>query len=225
MFSERLRTVAGWPVPAQSVVDAEGVRFVIQEFMPGSPPEQIDHQLVNRLLELHSQRLGLARPDDPDHWPTALIDTLTVGGEGYCLHSSLRDFDARTRSLVRRVEAFGNTIDASDLIGHDIVHWDLHSGNLLIADGSLSAVVDTDFTVVGDASFDLVTFALTSLTLPCESGVRTRLFSSALDDLDGLRSQAYLAHLFVRIIDWPIRRNQLDEVEFWLARAGELLTI
>ncbi|MGH8994890.1 MAG: phosphotransferase [Acidimicrobiales bacterium] len=225
VLSERLRTVAGWPVPAQSVVDAEGVRFVIQEFMPGNPPEQFDHQLVDRLLDLHSRRLGLARPEDPVHWPTALIETLTVGGEGYCLHSSLWDFDGRTRSLVARVEAFGNTIDVSDLIGQDIVHWDLHGGNLLVADGSLAAVVDTDFSVVGDASCDLVTLALFSLILPCESGVRTRLFAAVFDDLDDLRAQAYLAHLFIRIIDWPIRRNQPDEVEFWLARAGELLTI
>jgi len=224
-LSERLRTVADWPVPTQSVVDTEEVRFVIQEFMPGSPPEHVDHQLVDRLLDLHSRRLGLARPDDPVHWPTALIETLTVGGEGYCLHSSLRDFDGRTRSLVDRVETFGSMLRESDLIGRDIVHWDLHGGNLLIAAGSLAAVVDTDFSVVGDASFDLVTLALTSLILPCEPGVRTRLFAAAFDDLDDLKAQAYLAHLFIRIIDWPIRRRQFDEVEFWLARADELLKI
>ena len=225
VLSERLRTVAGWPVPTQSVVDAEKVRFVIQEFMPGTPPERLDHRLVERLLDLHSRRLGLARPDDPVHWPTALIETLTVGGEGYCLHSSLRDFDERTRSLVDRVEAFGRTIDGSELIGGDIVHWDLHPGNLLVDDGSLAAVIDTDFAVIGDASFDLVALALSSLTLPCEPGVRTRLFASAFEDLDELRAQTYLAHLFVRIIDWPIRRGQPDEVEFWLARADELLEI
>jgi Ser/Thr protein kinase RdoA (MazF antagonist) len=224
-LSERLRTVGGWPVPAQSVVDAEDVRFVIQEFMPGSPPEHFDHQLVDRLLELHSRRLGLARPTDPVHWPTALIQTLTVGGEGYCLHSSLRDFGGRTRSLVERVEAFGTTIDESALVGRDIVHWDLHGGNLLVADGALSAVVDTDFSVVGDASFDLVTLALSSLTLPCEAGVRSRLFGSAFDELDDLKAQSYLAHLFIRILDWPIRRGQFDEVDFWLARADELLKI
>jgi aminoglycoside phosphotransferase (APT) family kinase protein len=154
-----------------------------------------------------------------------LIETLTVGGEGYCLHSSLRNFDGRTRSLVERIEAFGNTIGESDLLGGDIVHWDLHGGNLLISNGSLAGVVDTDFCVVGDGSFDLVTLALTSLTIPCEPGVRTRLVAPAFDDLDELETQAYLAHLFIRIIDWPIRRRQFDEGEFWLARADEMLKI
>jgi hypothetical protein len=71
----------------------------------------------------------------------------------------------------------------------------------------------------------LVTLALSSLTLPCDAGVRSRLFSSAFDGLDDLRAQSYLARVLVRIIDWPIRRRQIDEVEFWLARADELLKI
>jgi aminoglycoside phosphotransferase (APT) family kinase protein len=224
-LSERLRTVAAWPVPAETVIDADGTLFVIQDFMPGNPPEQLDHQLVDELLDVHSRRLGLARPDDPVHWPAALIKTLTVGGEGYCLHSSLRAFDGHTRSLIDRVEEFGRSIDEADLVGVDVVHWDLHTGNLLVSGSSLSAVVDTDFCAVGDARFDLAALALSSLTLPCLPGVRTRLFAAAFDDLDELNAQAYLAHLFIRFIDWPIRRGNSDEVSFWLARADELLKI
>ena len=224
-LSERLRVSAGWPVPTQSVVDADPVRFIIQEFMPGTPPGRLDLQLVDQLLELHSHRLGLARPEDPAHWPAALIATLTRGGEEYCLHSSLRNYDRRTRSLIERVEKFGGAIEGGDLIGSDIVHWDLHPGNLLVGDGSITAVVDTDFCAVGDASFDLVMLAVTSLTLPCEPGVWQRLFAAAFDELDDLRAQVYLAHLFVRLIDWPIRRDRPNEVEFWLATADQLLNI
>ena len=90
--------------------------------------------------------------------------------------------------------------------------------------GALSAVVDTDFAIVGDAGLDLVMLALTSLNMECEPGVRSRLFAEAFNDLDELRAQAYLGHLFVRLIDWPIRRNSPKEVDFWLARADELLT-
>jgi aminoglycoside phosphotransferase (APT) family kinase protein len=106
-----------------------------------------------------------------------------------------------------------------------VVHWDLHPGNLLVDGGYLSAVVDTDFAIVGDAGFDLVMLALTSLTMKCETGVRSRLFAEAFNHLDELKAQAYLGHLFVRLIDWPIRRNSPAEVDFWLARADELLSI
>jgi hypothetical protein len=224
-FSERLRCEAGWPVPSESTIDGEEIRFVIQEFMAGTPPSTLDHRLVDQLLELHSRRLGLAKPHDPVRWPTNLITTIAVGGNGYCLHEPLLRYDHRTRSLIGRIEAFGCTLDADDFVGQDIVHWDFHSGNLLVEAGGLSAVVDTDFAMVGDAGFDLVMLALTSEALECETGVRSRLFAAAFDDLDEFKAQAYLAHLFVRLIDWPIRRGSPAEVDLWLARADELLTI
>lgn len=226
ILAERLRTEAAWPVPTQSVIDVQGVRFIVQEYMPGLTPRRFGHQLVDELLDLHERRRGLARPGDPNRWPADLIETLTVGGQGYCLHSSLREHSSRTRALVERIEAFGKSVGPGDLSGaDDIVHWDLHAGNLLVDCDSLSAVVDTDFATVGDAHFDLVTLAVSSLGLPCDHGVRERLFASAIDDLDEVRAQAYLAHLFLRIIDWPIRRSRHEEVELWLDRADELLTI
>ena len=225
VLSERLRCEAGWPVPTESVIDAEGISFVIQEFMVGTPPAAIDHGLIDRLLDLHSRRLGIADPHDPVRWPENLITTLAVGGNGYCRHESFNVYDERTRSLIRRIESFGCSLKVEDFIGDEVVHWDLHPGNLLVDGGDLSAVVDTDFVIVGDAGFDLAMLAVTSLNVKCGSGVRSRLFTEAFNHLDELRSQAYLGHLFVRLIDWPIRRNSPTEVDFWLARADELLTI
>ena len=150
--------------------------------------------------------------------PQRLIRTLVVGGRDYCLHESLRGHDARTASLVEEVEAFGARVDPDDLRGHDIVHWDWHLGNLLAQGGRLSAVVDTDFCVVGDAAFDLVTLALSSGTLPCPSDVRRDLFRLALDPLPPVRRTAYLGHLFIRVLDWPIRRGRVGEVEHWLSQ-------
>jgi hypothetical protein len=190
VLSERLRCDAEWPVPAESVIDVGEIRFVIQEFMPGTPPTTIGHGLVDRLMDLHLRRLGLAQPADPSRWPMSLITTLAEGGNGYCLHQPFRDYDLRTRSLIKRIEAFGCTLAVADFAGHDVVHWDLHPGNLLVEASGLSAIVDTDFAIVGDAKFDLVMLALTSLTLECETGVKSRLFAEAFDHLDELRAQA-----------------------------------
>lgn len=225
VLSDRLRIEAGWPVPGQAVVLADEWLFVLQEFMPGTPVERICHGLVDEILELHARRLGLARPDNPSHWPAALIRTLTEGGDGYCVHESLRLHNLRTCDLIARIEEFGRSIRPGDLVGHDIVHWDLHLGNVLVDDGKLAAIIDTDFAVVGDARFDLVALALGSLTVPCDDGVRSRLFDSAFEGLSDAQRAAYLGHLFVRIIDWPIRRGRPEEVDFWLAHAERLLAI
>ena len=183
VLSERLRTESRWPVPRQHGIFGNGCLFVLQEFMSGAPIEVLRLHVVDELLELHRQRLGLARQHDPSHWPRALIETLTTGGEGYCCHDSLRSHNDRTARFVMNVEEFGRQLQPHALAGNDIVHWDLHFGNMLEQAGSLSAGVDTDFAVVGDAAFDLVALALSSLTLPCDPGVRTRLFGAAFDGL------------------------------------------
>lgn len=104
------------------------------------------------------------------------MEILTLGGRDYCLHEPLRAFDVRTRRIVERIEAVGRALDPRDLGSADLVHGDVHPGNLLQVDGELSAVIDMDYTCVGDAGFDLATLALSSLTVSVDRDVRTRLF-------------------------------------------------
>jgi hypothetical protein len=217
-LAEHLRTAAGWPVPRQRVVESRGCLIVLQEFMTGQPVRAMTSQLTDQVLDLHTRRLGLGAGRSGNPWSERLIGTLVQGGSGYCRHESLRGYDARTASLVREIEEIGRRLGPDDCGGTDIVHWDLHPGNLLTsADGALSAVVDNDFCVVGDAAFDLVMLALSSGAVHCAPGVRRHLFDVALVPLAPVRRRAYLAHLFLRLLDWPIRRGNSDEVELWLS--------
>jgi hypothetical protein len=52
----------------------------------------------------------------------------------------------------------------------------------------------------------------------CAPSVRGHLFAVALDPLPPVRRRAYLGHLFVRLLDWPIRRGSTEEVEYWIAQ-------
>jgi thiamine kinase-like enzyme len=208
-------------VPRQEVTEHDDVLFVTQEFMAGDPVGELGPPLVDDLLALHDAQLGLARAGDPDHWADDLIETLVVGGNGYCLHDSLHRYDDRTKRLIERVEELGRSLNTSDLPATDVVHYDLHAGNLLQNDGRLAAIVDLDFTQIGDAGFDLTTLAVSSLESARDPDVRDRLFASVAE-LPPLRRSAYIAHLLVRILDWPIRKGRRSDVEFWLAQAERL---
>jgi hypothetical protein len=219
-LTERLRIEAGWPVPRQRTVETPGCLLVLQSFMPGDPIQNLTSGLVDELLLLHGRRLGLGEEPAGERWAKRLIRTLVEGGRNYCLHESLRGYDARTAGLVAEIEAFGARVGPDDLGGHDIVHWDWHLGNLLTHSGILSAIIDTDFCVGGDAAFDLVTLALSSTTVTCAADVRRNLFDRALGPLPPVRRTAYLGHLFIRVLDWPIRRGNDNEVEHWLAQVA-----
>src|SRR5207253_7243057 len=68
--------------------------------------------------------------------------------------------------------SIGRSLALTDIAGNDIVHGDLHPGNLLQLDGRLSAVIDMDYTRVGDADFDLAMLAVASLEIGVDSGVQ-----------------------------------------------------
>jgi hypothetical protein len=222
-LTARLRDGAGWPVPRQWSVESETCLFVLQEFLLGQPVHTFNEATVERLLELHRRRIGLARPEDVSVWPNPLIETLLRGGTDYCLHSSLRDYDGRTASLLHRIIEIGRGAQAEDLRGGDIVHWDLHAGNLLQIDGRLSGIVDNDFVTVGDAAFDLATLAVSACQTQCTPGVREQLFEIAIESLDEARRSVYVGHLLLRVLDWAIRHERRDEVEFWLGQSARLL--
>jgi Phosphotransferase enzyme family len=221
-LADRLREQAGWPVPRQTTVETGNCLFVIQDLLPGEPIARLTHSLVDRLLELHAARAGLEQPDDASRWPEQLIETLTIGGVGYCVHDSLRNHDARTARLIDRVEAIGYSVEADALTGHDIVHWDFHPGNVLEIDGRVSAVIDTDFVTTGDAAFDLATLAVSSLATDCEPGVRRRVLDLGVRGLDEPKRAAYVGHLLLRYLDWSIRKTRVEAVEFWLGAADRL---
>jgi hypothetical protein len=221
-LTARLASDAGWPVPTQWIVDDGERMYVVQELLAGSPVEAFTHPLVDDLLALHERRLGLAGPEAGPSAAVELIETLTVGGSGYCVHSSLRDHDARTAALVGRIEAFGRGLDPAQFPNTDIIHWDLHEGNLLQVDGHLAAVVDNDFVTTGDAAFDLVTLAVAA-TEHSDDDVRDRIFAAAFDHLDPVRREAYVGHLMIRVLDWAIRKQRDDEIDTWLEWADRLL--
>ncbi len=222
-LAARLRTEAGWPIPRQEAVRADAWLFVTQEFMDGQPIDVLSHGLVDELLTLHQRRLDLAVPDGTDHWGEEMIEILVEGGNGYCLHEPLRNHDDRTRRVVEQIEEIGRALTPADLPGGSIIHGDLHPGNLLQVDGRLSAVVDLDYARLGDAGFDLAWLAVASLAQPAEAGVRRRLVEVGLDSLASKHRAAYIGNMLLRLLDWPIRKQRLDELEFWLDKADRLL--
>jgi len=222
-LTDRLRTAARWPVPRQQLVDVGDWLLITQELLPGTPVETLTHDLLDQLLGLHDARLGLARPEDDSTWPHRLVETLAVGGVGYCLHEPLRSHDHRTADVIDRIERLAAALDPNTFSGDDVVHWDWHPGNLLQVDGQLSAVVDNDFATIGDAAFDLVTLAIASLDVACEDGVRDRMEAGALNELSEQKRQAYEAHLLLRLIDWAIRAQRADDLEFWVHEAQQRL--
>ncbi|NUR30254.1 MAG: aminoglycoside phosphotransferase family protein [Catenulispora sp.] len=198
---------AGLPVPAYGLIVESGPHTVIvQELLPGRPPEVPDAGLVAQMLDVHDGFAGLMAGVGE---PVTLY--LRTSGPGFCLHETLAAYSPRTRRLLERVREVGAAHDFA--YGEDLVHLDYHCGNVLTEDGRLTGVVDWDGAGRGDRAIDLMTLRYDlALRAPHLAGpVDERL--AAVGDLPRL---AYAMHMGLRLVDWSIRHHGPADVEFWL---------
>jgi aminoglycoside phosphotransferase (APT) family kinase protein len=205
----------GYPAPEYlGAGEADGVVFTVQRLLPGEtldptsggPPEQnLFAALLPELLaavELQADAGDLAEPP----WPGWLLRTIEAGGDGYCLHETMRQAGGTARLLERLQELARRNCDGPVRSG-DVVHFDMNPANIVHDGGRLSGIVDWnipfDGACQGDRGFDVATLLFYSYDLPA---TRDTLWEHAVR-ISGIGwTTVYLCHLSLRQVEW-VRRH------------------
>ncbi len=215
----------GYPVPEYvGVGESGGTIFTVQRRLPGQtlqrgpgmpPAPEVFAAVLPSLLgaiELQRDAGDLARPP----WPAWLLDTIETGGDGYCLHATMRQ-SPRTAALLRRLQTLARRNRRDEARRRDVVHFDMNPANILHAGGRLSGVVDWnipfDGAGQGDRGFDIAT--LLFYTYDIEQ-TREALWERALQ-ISGLAwTTVFLCHLSLRQVEWSRRHSpgSADDVRF-----------
>ncbi len=222
--SERLRLEAAWPAPFREVVQGNGRLFVLQAFVVGEAVTVLNDSHVTDVLAAHDRRRGLAGSDTSTAFADHIIHTLTQGGDNYCCHGPLYAHSDRGRRFVERARAIGGALTPADLPGDDLIHWDLHPGNMIERSGRLVGIIDLDNAKVGDGVVDLAMLALSARMPGNPVSARLALFDAGIRSLSEAQHDAYLAHYILRFADWAVRKNRPADLAFWLDQVDELLT-
>ncbi|TDW86814.1 phosphotransferase family enzyme [Kribbella pratensis] len=199
----------GLPVPQyQLLADLPDGVGVVQERLPGRPPETVDRALLESMIALTDHFTGLA-PDLPV--PSMY---LLESGPGFCLHESLQRYDDRTRRLLDRIHEVGRD-EPSDMTGDDLVHLDFHTGNVLTEAGQITGIVDWDGIGRGDRLFALVTLRFDAhVRLP---DADLTWYDELLENtLNPAVLRLYWAHMSLRQVDWSIRHHTPSATTHWL---------
>lgn len=219
---ERLRR-RGYPIPRFVLADQFGdVTVMLQEFVGGETSDSVTDAVVERLLALNALQSGAADTNGAS-WTSYVADSLVNGCNGYCLHQPLRDYDGRTRSLLRSVAATGRAL--SELPSGDVVHLDFHHRNVLVSDNDVRAVIDWEGCRTGDAAFDLVTLTFGLSVARVSAQARARVWGEVCRRTDMNTRQAYAAHMALRQVDWSIRHRTAADVDHWLEVAAEYVAV
>ena len=194
----------GYPAPRLAAIgQVPGLVFWVQQRMPGRPLE--DHggsvaRLLPDLLRLNDAQAGLGT--GVSGWSSLITRTLTVGGDGYCVHSTLAA-SREARDLLPELRRIADRCCPAIPDGEDFVHYDFNPANLLYDGNAVTGVIDINpLILAGDRAFDLATLLFYYYDRDEIRGpLRARLL-----DLAGPRpAGAYLAHMALRQADWSLR--------------------
>jgi aminoglycoside phosphotransferase (APT) family kinase protein len=223
----------GYPAPEYlGVGRVDEVVFTVQRRLPGQSlepgpgmapgPELLQAVLGDLLPAIELQRDAGDLSDPP--WPTWLIATIERGGEGYCLHETMRQRGDTSR-LLDRLQRVAERNWSSPPRRSDLVHFDMSPANVLHHGGRLSGVVDwtVPFTgaAQGDRGFDAATLLFYTYDVPA---TREALWELAWE-ISGVGWIAvYLCHLGLRQVEWTRRHNPASaEERRFLAIANRVL--
>jgi hypothetical protein len=211
----------GVPVPEYPFVGAvDGWTLSAQEVLPGRSFPIWQPQLVGRMIECVSAAAGIAGPPlSPGHqaWGESVVHTLTVGEGGAAQHDSLRMHSDLARSILDLAEAIGANAEPSWFPTSGLVHYDLHTDNVLTLDnGTLTGIVDWESACAGDHRYDLVAFAFDL------DGHGQQIWDRIGALVEPRVLRAYVAHMALRRTDWAIRQRP-EDVPRQLDRAERLL--
>ena len=204
--------------------------FWIQERLPGRPLGldygEPDYDGISRLLpdlfRLNDAQAWLG--DGSADWAALISQTLTAGGDGYCLHATL-EASPDTRDLLAALRRVGDSCCPAIPAAADFVHFDFHFQNLLHsadpAGDSITGVIDINPPLLaGDRAFDLATL----LFYVYDHEVLRRRIGAQLLELAGSRvARAYLAHMVLRQVEWSVRNYPAAAATRHHLRLGRLI--
>ena len=170
---------------------------------------EVTLSVLPRLLQLNGLQTGFATSEQHE-WPGPVVDTVKVGGVGYCLLDSLRTYSSTTAELLHVLQGIVLVHRNEQFETNDVVHFDFNPSNILIENDQVSGVIDWEGTCAGDCTFDLATLLFYAYDV---LDVREHLLHAIWERVSPGVLSVYMAHLILRQVDWSIRYHNPATVD------------
>jgi len=177
----RARAV-GYPTPEWLAVGttAAGSPYQLQEFVPGTPVRDgalVDEQLARHLIGICELQRDLV-PEDIINWSGYVHGVVFEGWDG--VRERVLAYGGEAADLVQRYDALCRPYRDVVLPSDDLVHGDLNIGNLLVADGQVTGIIDFEAAGSGSRAYDLVSLATSAARDGAPHGIDELFLEAAL---------------------------------------------
>jgi hypothetical protein len=168
----------GWPTPDWTAwgITPSGYPYQIQEFVAGSSPERVTTALVKEILRVIDLQAGKA-PDTDQDWMKYDLGVVYEGEDDF--FKKIADYSESGKELVElisgKLERFRNV----DIPNGDLVHGDMHSGNILMVGDKVAGIIDTEYLGKGSRFHDVCHLIVFILLFDGEEGAMEQLLTYA----------------------------------------------
>lgn len=133
-----------------------------QQLLSGQSEDNPSPAAVTEMVGLLATKTGITwspTEDGKPTWGKSVARTLKSDQEGCTMHKRLRVLGPQGEKVLERIQAVGADAHPSIFPENGLVHFDLHTDNILVEKGRISGIIDWEEACSGDPQYDLVQFA------------------------------------------------------------------
>jgi aminoglycoside phosphotransferase (APT) family kinase protein len=218
----RRLSAIGYPTPnvLYDGIASDGTTYLVQALVPGAPMATLTDAYLDQLLALNEMQANL----NPHPAANAL-----ESWSGYVYEAVFARTSVLARALGKHSPATAGLLDAlrlatrryasTELPNTDVVHGDLHNGNILVEHGQITSVIDMVYAGYGTRAIDLVTLLHTLDSDAYAPAVRNRLRAHVIARFGVDVYAICMAYRAIVTVEWAIRKGRPDLIDYFV-RAG-----
>jgi aminoglycoside phosphotransferase (APT) family kinase protein len=218
----RILSAIGYPTPDVLFdgIAPDGTTYLVQEFVHGLPMPTLTDAYLDQIIALNELQADLnPRPAANllESWSGYVYEA--VFARTSLLAKAIEHHSPATAELLRALRQQTDQYAASVLPNTDVVHGDLHNGNLLVEHGRITGVIDMGYAGYGTRAIDLVTLLHTLDSAAYAPATRQRLRAHVISRFGPDVYAICMAYRAIVTLDWAIRQGQPDLIDYFV-RAG-----
>lgn len=220
---EHLRAV-GYPTPAwlHAGEASDGTRYVVQAFVPGTPMATVTVPYLDQIFTINDLQAGLNPHADLDHWSWYARQVVFANESGWA--ANIRTYSSHSATLMAALEAAVQPYADLLLPARDVVHGDFNPDNLLVANGTITGVIDCGYAGYGTRVIDLATLLHYAYAFEYDAPVRQHLYQRSMEIAGRGVLAICLVYRTMAMLDWAIQRDTADAVGQYVDRAWFMLS-
>jgi aminoglycoside phosphotransferase (APT) family kinase protein len=214
----RLRAI-GYPTPdlLYTGTAGDGTTYLVQEFVPGTPIATLTDAYLDQLFALNNLQANLnpqPQANPLESWSGYVYEA--VFARTSLLAKAMDDHLPATADLLAALRRATDRYTATVLPNTDVVHGDLHNGNIVAEHGQITGVIDMVYAGYGTRAIDLATMLHTSDSDGYAPAARTRLRTHIIEHFGPDVYAICMAYRVIVTVAWAIRQGRPDWIDYFV---------